>query len=163
RWRAEHTDPERAIARLRAIGLAIGPKENVASHRPRRGLAIVYADVPLAFRRLDYHEAAAADISHARTGHGQGNPDCHRGIHRLSLWKAISIPPRSKPIQVRQIRHSRCRPECYMGFAATGKTPPRDGDLAGHFRVWRSSLRIRPSLTCSRLILGAQPLSVGFS
>ena len=143
---------------------------------------------------MDDHEAAAADISRARIGHGQGKAGCHRGIDRVAapqqhigtqscgylllsndhavfgdhgmngvaggrrvkaaalLLRGSRHAIRDNQQDCRQYPAPLCkeahlnsaaglvntgqgfrRHKCYMDFAATGKTPPRDCDLAGHF------------------------------
>ena len=81
---AGHADAERGIARLGDIGLAVGAEEHVARRRGRRGLAIVDRDVLAALRRVDDHEAAAADVSGARIGDGQRKAGRDRGIDRIA-------------------------------------------------------------------------------
>ena len=65
-------------------GLPSGPRNISRRGRRRRGLAIVDRDVLVAFRRMDHHEAAAADIARARIGHGHGKAGRHRGIDRIA-------------------------------------------------------------------------------
>ena len=81
---AGHPDAERGIARLGDIGLAVGAEEHVAGGRGRRGLAVVDGDVLAAFRRVDDHEAAAADVSRARIGDGQRKAGRDRGVDRIA-------------------------------------------------------------------------------
>ena len=81
---AGHADAERGIARLRDIGLAVGAEKHVARGRGRRGLAIVDGDVLVAIRRVDDHEAAAADVSGARIGHRHRKAGRDRGIDRIA-------------------------------------------------------------------------------
>jgi hypothetical protein len=52
---------------------------------PRKISGVVAAgDVLAALRRMDDHEAAAADVAGARIRHGQGKTGCHRSIDRIA-------------------------------------------------------------------------------
>ena len=48
------------------------------------GLAVVDGDVLVAFRRVNDHETAAADVSGARIGYGQRKAGGDRGIDRIA-------------------------------------------------------------------------------
>ena len=113
---AGHADAERGVARFRDIGLAVGAEEHVARRRGRRGLAIVDGDVLAALRRVDDHEAAAADVSGARIGHGQRKAGRDRGIDRIAAPPQdvgadlrADVSPAPPPCRVRQQRRERCR------------------------------------------------------
>jgi len=84
RDRAGDADAERGVARFRRIGLAVGPEKYLRRGRGRRGLAVVDRDVLVTLGRVNHHEAAAADISRARIGHGHRESDRHRGIDRVA-------------------------------------------------------------------------------
>ena len=82
--RAGHADAERGIARLVAVGLAVGAEKDIARDRSRRGLAIIDGDVFVALGRMNHHEAAAADIAGARIGDGQRKAGGDRGVDRIA-------------------------------------------------------------------------------
>ena len=69
---------------LAISGLPSGPRKIVGGGRGRRSLAIVDGDVLAAFRRVNHHKPAAADISRARIGHGHGKPGGDRRIDRIA-------------------------------------------------------------------------------
>ncbi len=97
-------------------GLPSAPRKISRRGRGRRGLAIIDRDILVALRRVNHHEAAAADISGARIGHGHRKSGGHRGIDRIaaalehigadSCARVFPAPP---PCRVRRPRHGLCR------------------------------------------------------
>ena len=65
-------------------GLPSAPRKMSRVVARRRGLAIIDRDVLVALGRMDHHEAAAADVSRARIGHGHRKTGGDRRIDRIA-------------------------------------------------------------------------------
>ena len=117
--RAGHADAERGIARLVAVGLAVGPKKNILRDRTRCGLAIIDGGVFVARRRMNHHEAAAADVSGPRIGDGEREAGGDRGIDRVAaLPQDVGADLRGDPF----LRHHQ---------AMLGRNGANGGEIGG--------------------------------